>query len=47
VDTQPTSLTIEVTGDRGKIKAILELLRGHGIKEMVRTGTIAIARGAK
>jgi len=44
VDVGPNSLTVEVTGAEGKIKAIVELLRNFGIKEMVRTGKIAMAR---
>jgi acetolactate synthase-1/3 small subunit len=45
VDVAPRSYTVEMTGDEGKIKAFLELLRPIGIKEIVRTGKIAIARG--
>ena len=44
VDVSPRSLTIEVTGAQGKIDAILELLREFGIKEIVRTGRIAMSR---
>ncbi len=44
VDSTPTSYTIEITGDENKIDAILNLLRPLGIKEIVRTGKIAIAR---
>jgi acetolactate synthase-1/3 small subunit len=44
VDVNPRSLTVEVTGNEEKIDAMLELLRPFGIKEVVRTGTIALAR---
>lgn len=44
VDVNPHSLTIEVTGSEEKVDAMLELLRPFGIKEAVRTGTIALAR---
>lgn len=45
VDVSPRSYTIEITGDEGKIRAVLELLRPLGIKEMVRTGKVAMPRG--
>jgi acetolactate synthase-1/3 small subunit len=44
VSATPKSLTIEVTGDEEKIEAVLELIKPFGIKELVRTGKIAIAR---
>ncbi len=44
VDVSLEELTIEVTGDRGKIEAILELLSRFGIKEIARTGTVALKR---
>ncbi len=44
IDSTPTTYTIEITGDENKIEAIINLLRPLGIKEMVRTGRIAIAR---
>jgi len=47
IDVTPKSYTIEVTGNPLKIDAILELLRPLGLKELVRTGSVAIGRGAK
>ncbi len=47
VDVGVKSLIIEVTGDESKISAIEQLLRQFGIKEMVRTGKVAMNRGAK
>lgn len=44
IDVKPVTVTIEVTGDIHKIKGIMALLKGYGIKEMVRTGRIAISR---
>ena len=47
IDVTPRSYTLEATGNPAKIDAILELLRPLGLKELVRTGAIAIGRGAK
>ena len=41
------SLTIEITGEEGKLKGLEDLLRPYGIKEIVRTGKIAQARNEK
>ncbi|HHV44947.1 MAG TPA: acetolactate synthase small subunit [Firmicutes bacterium] len=46
VDVHPKSLVIEVTGDADKIDAMVNMLRPYGIKEMVRTGRIAMSRGS-
>ncbi|NPA95152.1 MAG: acetolactate synthase small subunit [Thermodesulfobacteria bacterium] len=47
VDVSPKTYTIEVTGPESKLKAVLELLKPIGIKEITRTGTIAIQREKK
>ncbi len=47
VDVSPRSYTVEITGDEEKIGAITELFRPFGIKEIVRTGRIAMARSPK
>jgi acetolactate synthase-1/3 small subunit len=47
VDVTPKTYILEVTGDEGKIRAAINLLKPLGIKEMVRTGKIAIARGQR
>jgi acetolactate synthase I/III small subunit len=44
VDVSPESMTIEVTGSEGKIDAMLELLKPFNLREVVRTGQIAMAR---
>jgi len=45
VDVSPDSVIIEITGDEEKIQALLNMVRPFGIKEMVRTGIVAMARG--
>jgi acetolactate synthase-1/3 small subunit len=47
VDVSSSTYTIEITGDEGKINSFLELLSPLGIKEVVRSGRIAIGRGNK
>lgn len=47
VDVGLDHYTIEVTGDEGKLSALLNLLRPIGIKEIARTGIIALFREAK
>jgi len=47
VDIGPRSQTIEITGDGSKIKAFIALVRPLGIKEIVRTGTIALGRAVQ
>ena len=44
IDSTPTTYTIEVAGDTKKIEGIIHLLQPLGIKELVRTGRVAIAR---
>jgi len=44
VDSTPTTYTIEITGDIKKIEAAIGLLQPLGIKEVVRTGRVAISR---
>jgi len=47
VDVGTKTYTIEVTGDEKKIDALLNLMKPLGIKEMVRTGRVAMVRGSK
>ncbi|MEA1960162.1 MAG: acetolactate synthase small subunit [Bacillota bacterium] len=47
VDIGKTSMIIEVTGDGGKVDAIIDSLQPFGIQELVRTGKVAMVRGAK
>jgi acetolactate synthase-1/3 small subunit len=45
VDVSPNSVTVEVTGDEDKVNSLIDLLKGFGIKELSRTGRIAMSRG--
>ena len=45
VDVAPESLIVEVTGDEDKINSLFKLLQSFGIKEMARTGRVAMTRG--
>ena len=47
VDVAPESLIVEITGTEDKIDSLLEMLRPFGVLEMVRTGRVAMSRGAK
>jgi len=47
IDVSPKTYTIMITGDEEKLKAFLALIKPLGIKELVRTGPIAVARGEK
>ena len=45
VDVTADSVTIEVTGEEEKINSLIDMLRVFGIKEIARTGRIAMTRG--
>ncbi len=45
IDVTRTSLILEITGDHSKVSAIISMLDEYGIKEVIRTGITAIARG--
>ena len=46
LDVTSDTLMIEITGDSSKISAIISMLNEFGVKEVIRTGAIAIARGS-
>ncbi|OIP36506.1 acetolactate synthase small subunit [Candidatus Desantisbacteria bacterium CG2_30_40_21] len=47
IDVSPKTITVEITGDEGKINGITEMLKPFGVKELVRTGKVAVVRGEK
>ena len=47
VDVDHEAITIEVTGTPDDLERMIQLLEPFGIREMVRSGTIALSRGAR
>lgn len=47
VDVDAESLIVEATGSADKLAALIRLLEPYGIRELVRSGTIALGRGAR
>ncbi len=47
VDVSPNTYTLEITGTHEKLEAVLGLLKGHGILDVVRSGALAIQRAKK
>lgn len=47
VDVSPEALTIEATGEADKIAALLRMLEPHGVRELVQSGQVALARGSR
>ena len=47
VDVASDALTIEVTGNRDKLAAFLEVIEPFGVKELVQSGMVAIGRGTR
>lgn len=47
IDVGRASLTIEATGTGDKLDALEDLFRAYGIKELVRTGRVALSRGSR
>lgn len=45
VDVNQETLVIAITGDEGKITAMLNMLRPYGVKEIARSGMVIISRG--
>lgn len=47
VDVAQDTVMIEVTGDENKLEAFIELMKPYSIKDLARTGVIALERGGK
>lgn len=47
VDVCPAEMMIEISGQERKLEGFIDLMRRFGIKELVRTGRIAMVRGAR
>jgi acetolactate synthase-1/3 small subunit len=47
VDVAPKTVTIEATGTEDKIQALVSMLKPFGIREMARTGSVALTRATK
>lgn len=47
VDLGADGMIVEATGSKGKLAAFIDMLRPFGIKEVVRTGVVAMTRSAK
>ena len=45
VDASPETVVVEITGTEDKIDAAFEMLRPYGIRELARTGRVAVTRG--
>ncbi len=44
VDVQPKNVSIEITGDEGKINKFIELMKNFGVTDLTRTGRVALSR---
>ena len=44
IDVGPDTITVEEVGDQAKVHALIELVKPYGIKEIIRSGTIAISK---
>jgi acetolactate synthase-1/3 small subunit len=47
IDVSTETVTVEVTGGRDKLEALLRVLEPYGIKELVQSGMVAMGRGAR
>lgn len=47
IDVSPESLTVEATGNRGKLEALLRVLEPFGIREIAQSGMVSLSRGPR
>ena len=47
VDVAPEAVTVEATGTSDKLAALLRMLEPYGIREMVKSGMVAVGRGPR
>ena len=47
IDVAPDAVTMQITGNAGKIADFLTVLRPFGIRELVQSGQVAIGRGSR
>ncbi|WP_420175523.1 acetolactate synthase small subunit [Luteococcus sp. OSA5] len=47
VDVGPDSITVEATGSREKLDALIEMLQPYGVLELVQSGQVALGRGIR
>ena len=47
VDVAPDAVTVEATGNADKLEALLRVLEPFGIRELVQSGMVAVARGSR
>ena len=46
IDASPTTLLLEASGPEEQVDGLLNMLKGFGIRELVRTGPVAMLRGS-
>jgi acetolactate synthase I/III small subunit len=47
VDVAPDAVTVEATGNKEKLDALIRVLQPFGIKELVQSGMVAVGRGGR
>jgi acetolactate synthase-1/3 small subunit len=47
VDVAPDAVTVEATGNKDKLEALIRVLQPLGIKELVQSGMVAVGRGGR